>query len=181
MDTSVTVTTEETLDVRSAQINQCRAEAYANQLSQAERMVKRSRVDFKPGEPGDNVPVPIPFIGHGRGDPRNILGVIVHQHLETDIYKIAIKAGVLNGGFSRNQFDLCPQKLLTEEDVSLDKSVSLRSAVIAQSASGGQGFTKYNCSGPQKCQTKCCKCFKAKIMCNSRCHGSHMFKQMNQD
>ena len=92
-------------------------------VSQAEQMVKRSRVDFKHGQPGDDVAVAIPLVDHGRGNPRNILGVIVHMDLETDIYKIAGKVGVLNGVLSRNQFDLCPPKLLPEEDVSPDKPV----------------------------------------------------------
>ena len=104
-------------------------------------------MDFKHGEPGDNVAVPTPLADRGSGNPRNILGVIVHKDLETDIYKIAAKARVLKGGFSSNQLYLCPKKLLNE-DVSLDTSVSLRSAVTAQSASGGQEFTKCNSSGP---------------------------------
>ena len=60
-------------------------------VSQAEQMVKRSRVDFKHGQPGDDVAVAIPLVDHGRGNPRNILGVIVHRDLETDIYKTAGK------------------------------------------------------------------------------------------
>ena len=44
--TSVTVTADETLDVGSAQTGQCRAEAYASRVSQAERMVKGSRVNL---------------------------------------------------------------------------------------------------------------------------------------
>ena len=77
-------------------------------------MVKRSRVHFKPGKPGDNVAVAISLVVRGRGDPWNILGVNVHRDLETDIYKIAVQAGVLNGRCSRNLFDSRPQKLLTE-------------------------------------------------------------------
>ena len=103
-DLSETVITEEMFDVRSAQSKRCRSFAYSSRVSQAERMVNRSRVDFKPGEPGDNVAVPIPLADRGRGDPRNIGGVIVHKDQETDIYKIAVKVGVLNGGFSSSQF-----------------------------------------------------------------------------
>jgi len=165
--------TEETLDARSDQIKRCRTDAFSGLMSQAQRMVKRSRVDLKPGDIGDNAAVPVPLVDRGRGDPRNILGVIVNRDVETDIYKIAVKAGILNGGYSRNQFDLCPQRLLTQEDVCLDQSVSLRSAVAAQSASGGQGFIKCNCGGGgNKCQTKRCKCYKARLICNSRCHDS---------
>ena len=161
------------LTERRDKVKRARTEAYAGQLSQAERMVKRSRVDFKCGEAGDNVAVPVPMVDRGRGDARNILGVIVNRDITTDIYTIAVKARVLKGGYARNQFDLCPQKLLSMTDVNLDKHVSLRSAVIAESASGGQDLVKCNCGGgAKKCQTNKCSCFKAKLMCNSRCHGS---------
>ncbi|KAK7116507.1 hypothetical protein V1264_002174 [Littorina saxatilis] len=154
-------------------VTRARKEAFSGQLSQAERMVKRSRVDFKCGEVGDNVAVPVPMVDRGRGDARNILGVILNRDISTDIYTVAVKAGVLKVRYSRNQFDLCPQRLLSMRDVNLDKHVSLRSAIIAESASGGQGFTKCNCAGgPRKCQTNKCSCYKAKLKCNSKCHGS---------
>ena len=154
------------------QILKRRASVCSAQMAQAERMVKRSRLDLKAGEPLDNVAIPIPAVDRGREDARNILGVIVYRDTEKDLYRIAVKAGILKGLYSRNQFDLCPQRLLSLDDVSQDSSVSLRSAVIAQSASGGQGFTKCNCNGPKKCQSNRCKCFKAKLLCNSRCHSS---------
>ncbi|KAK7469845.1 hypothetical protein BaRGS_00036123 [Batillaria attramentaria] len=78
---------------------------------------------------------------------------------------------MLSGQYSRNPFDLCPQRLLSEQDVDHEKTVSLRSAVRVQSALGGQGFTKCNCNSIKNCQTNR-KCFKAKLYCNSRCHGS---------
>ena len=153
------------------EIKRRRIEASAGQLSQAERMVKRSHIQCKPGSPGDNVAVPIPTVDRGRGDPRNILGVILYKD-NRDQYRIAVKSGILKGLYSRNQFDLCPQKLLTLEHVNQEQSISLRSAVIAESTTGGQGFTKCNCQGSKKCQTKRCKCFKARLQCNSRCHSS---------
>ena len=45
-------------------------------VRQAERMVKRSQVEHVPGNPGDNVTIPIPLVDRGRGDPRNIMGII---------------------------------------------------------------------------------------------------------
>ena len=70
-----------------------------------------------------------------------------------DQYKIAVKYGVLIGDYSRSQFDLCPQKLLTMNDENTESMISLREAVVRQSASGGQGFVKCNCSGTKKCTT----------------------------
>ena len=75
---------------------------------------------------GDTVAVPVPMVDRGRGDARNILGVIVNRERDTDIYTIAVKSGVLKGGYSRNKFDLCPQRLLSMADVNLEKHVSLR-------------------------------------------------------
>jgi len=78
--------------------------------------VKRTRVDLKAGVAGDNVAVPTPLVDRWRGDPRNILGVTVNRNLDTDQYTIAVNAGILNGGhggYSRNQFAMCPQKRLT--------------------------------------------------------------------
>ena len=134
-------------------------------------MVKRSRIDLQAGAIGDNVAVPIPAADRGRGDPRNILGVVVNK-TDNDQYKVAVKGGLLNGHYSRNQFDLCPQRLLVTDDVCVDNSVSLREAVSSESASGGQGFIKCNCSGTKRCNTNRCKCFKAKLKCNSRCQHS---------
>jgi len=69
--------------------------------------------------------VPITLADHGRGDPWKILGLIVHRDLETDIYKIAVKARVLNGGFSRNHFDLCPQTCLLKIEIEMSVSIGL--------------------------------------------------------
>ncbi|XP_047478076.1 uncharacterized protein LOC125031406 [Penaeus chinensis] len=111
------------------------------------------RLDFQVSGPGNNVAVPIPAVDRGRGDPRNILGVIVSRDLDNDQHKIAVKSGVLKGQYSRNQFDLCPERLLTDDDVNQDTAVSLREAVIAQSACGGQRLIRCNCSGLKICST----------------------------
>ncbi|XP_063596233.1 uncharacterized protein LOC134773086 [Penaeus indicus] len=95
-----------------------------SQLAQAERMVKWSRIDLAAGEPLDNAAVPIPWVDKGRGDPRNILGVVL-EHDQNDMYTIGVKVGVLKAKLSRNQFDLCPQRLLGEDSINRDRVVSL--------------------------------------------------------
>ena len=65
----------------------------------------------------------------------------------TDQYTIAVKAGILKGKYARNQFDLCPQRLLSTEDISTERTLSLCEAVAKQSGSDGQGFSKCNCAG----------------------------------
>ena len=141
------------------------------QLDQAERMVKRSRVVMTAGQVGDNVTIPIPLVDRGRCDPRNIMGIIRSRD-ENDFYVIAVRGGVLKGKYSRNQFDICKHVLLNETDVKLDVQVSLREGVNFESKCGGQGFLKCSCSGSKRCGTKRCKCFRANVMCNSRCHSS---------
>lgn len=159
------------LDQRQADIVNQRLDAAASQIVQAERMVKRSRIELVAGEIGDNVAVPIPLVDRGRGDPRNILGIIVSRD-DSNNYRIATRSGILKGKYSRNQFDICPERLLFENDINQDTEISLRHAVIQTSISGGQGFVKCSCNGHSKCQTKRCKCFKAQLLCNSRCHSS---------
>jgi len=66
-------------------------------VNQAERMVKRSRVEHAPGNPGNNVTVPVPLVDRGRGDPRNMMGVITDRD-ENDMHRMAVPAGVLNDG-----------------------------------------------------------------------------------
>ena len=54
-----------------------------------------------PGEIGDTVLVPIPMVDRGRGDARNILGIILDRDLN-ETYRIGVHAGVIKGRFARN-------------------------------------------------------------------------------
>lgn len=159
------------LDQRQEDIQNERSAARASQTAQAERMVKRSRIELTAGQLGDNVAVPIPLVDRGRGDPRNILGVIVSRS-ESDQYRIATRRGILNGSYSRNQFDICPERLLQDGEIDKENEVSLREAVVKSSLCGGQGYVKCSCNGPKKCKNNRCRCYKAKQLCNSRCHNS---------
>ncbi|XP_068229601.1 uncharacterized protein [Palaemon carinicauda] len=64
------------LSVRQKNITSQRKRACEAQLSQTERMVKRSRRIMDRGNIGNNVTIPIPMVDRGRGDPRNIIGMI---------------------------------------------------------------------------------------------------------
>ena len=59
--------------------------------------------------------VPIPSDDRGRGDPRNIIGVILA--VENGHYTIGCPSGILKGKHSRHQFDVCLQRHLSESDV----------------------------------------------------------------
>ena len=92
--------------------------------------------------------MPITSVVKGRGDPRNIIGVIL---------------AVENG----HQIYVCPQRFLSESDINSDSSVSLRQANKTESEHGGHGFVKCNCNGSKRCA-----CFKNNVLCNSRCHNN---------
>ena len=55
---------------------------------------------LKAGNSGDNIIIPIPLVDRGRGDPRNIMGVILDRN-ENDMHRIAVRAGILKGSYSR--------------------------------------------------------------------------------
>ena len=55
------------------------------------------------------------------------------------------------------------------KNVPMDKEISLRAAARLESICGGQGIFKSNCTG--NCITNGCKCHKAGLKCNSRCHN----------
>lgn len=142
-------------------------------------MVKRSHLEHVPGNPGDNVTIPIPLVDRWKGDPRNVIGVILDCN-ENDMYRIAVKEGILKGRYSRSQFDICTQQLYSISDVSADNEIGLRQAVQQSSRFGGQGYAKCNCTVSKKqCQTNRCKCYKEGYKCNSRCHSSLNCKNKN--
>ncbi|XP_068200665.1 uncharacterized protein [Palaemon carinicauda] len=85
-----------------------RKSARAAQVCQAKRMVKRSRINLKVREIGDNVAVPVTHVDRRRGDPRNLLGIIMDRN-EKDLYTIGVKAGRLKTEFTRIEFKLCPK------------------------------------------------------------------------
>jgi len=78
------------LDQRHVNILSERNMAQTSQLKQAERTVKRSRVEMVAGKVGDNVAVPIPLVDRGRGDPRNILGILLDGN-EDDLYTMHLR------------------------------------------------------------------------------------------
>lgn len=120
---------------------------------------------------GETVALTISAVDRGRGDPWNILGVIVQHDQMNDKYRTGVKSGLLKVFYSRNDFELCPQSLLSIRDVNSNTKLSLRTAVISESNYRGQGIHKCN-SGLNQCKNNLCKCLKPKLKCNSRCHGS---------
>jgi hypothetical protein len=166
-----TANTRSSLEKHQDSIALSRKRAREAQEFQAQRMVKRSKRVFPEAEVGDSVTVPIPAVDRGRCDPRNLMGVIKDKD-KNGLYTIVVKSGILQGKYARNQFDVCAYAMYTLEDMNEECTISLRTTVKKESRCGGQGFVKCNCKGNKRCQTSRCSCFKASILCNSRCHAS---------
>ena len=136
----------------------------------AEKMCEASVKRFKPAEVGDTIIVPVPDVDCGRGDFPNVMAIV----LEADgngLYKLGTKSGILQQKFSRNQFDPCKQKFLKLDEIPTNV-ISVREAARVTSNGTGQGFFKCSCNPKRGCKDKRCKCFKASVKCNSRCHSS---------
>ncbi len=144
--------------------------AKRKQIQQAERMLACSAKRFKPAKAGDTVMVPIPEVDRGRAEFRNLKAVVLSAE-ENGLYRIGTRHGTLHQLYSRNQFIPCVESFMGLDEVVKDKEVSLREAARLDSIGTGQGFFKCNCSG--SCKNGRCKCFKADVKCNSRCHGTN--------
>ncbi|KAL4713280.1 hypothetical protein ACJJTC_018628 [Scirpophaga incertulas] len=106
------------------------------------------------------VRIAVPEVDRGRGDARNIIGVVLTKTVD-ELYQIGTKNGILK--------QLYTSVLLDADDV-LSTEIALRSATNLQSTGTGQGFTKCICK--KNCATARCLCFKNKVLCTSKCHSS---------
>jgi len=111
----------------------------------------RSNNKFPPASIGDTVRITIPDVG--RGVPRNILFAVVS----------------IEEHYSRSQFDVCPEPLITVDEVSNTKKSS-REIAKNMSLLGGQSYQRCACKSNYK--TNKCKCKASGILCNSKCHRS---------
>ena len=132
-------------------------------------MLENSAKRFKPAAVGDTVLVPIPDLDRGRCEYPNLKAVVLEEHSGGHLWKLGCKSGVLDQWYSRNQFQPTVEKFMSIADVPVEIEVSLRTAARQESIGGGQGYFRCNCTG--NCITKRCKCFKADLKCNSRCHN----------
>jgi hypothetical protein len=75
----------------------------------------------------------MPISDPGRGDPRNMIGMVMDHEVTYDKYTIGTKAGILTVSLSRSMFDVCGNFFLQEQDIEKDKKISLRQAIAAHS------------------------------------------------
>jgi len=88
---------------------------------QAEKMKFRSINKFPPASIGDMVRVTIPDVDRGRGDPRNILFVVVSIN-NGDYYELGNKEGTIEQYYTRSQFDVCPETFISRPGVKCKKN-----------------------------------------------------------
>ena len=116
---------------------------------------------------GKTIRIAIPDVDRAKGDCRNILGVVL-EVTGDNYYRIGTRTGKLNKVYARSQFTVSKEALIDISEVP-DVELPLRSIVTAQSNGTGQGIFHCNC---KTCSNKRCKCRKAEVLCNSRCHKS---------
>lgn len=116
---------------------------------------------------GNCVTVAVPEFDRGRGDPPNVVGVVMEIDQVSQKYKIGTRAGIIETYLERNSFEVVSFKGLRVSDVP-QKELSLRTIVKEMSVGVGQGFRK--CSCKTNCATNKCRCFKDSLKCNSACH-----------
>lgn len=144
-----------------------RSAAHTGLQTQGAKMLKTSNTKFKDGEVGDNVRIRFPDVDRGHGDPRSVIAVVMS--VEGGFYKLGTEHGVLKQLYARSEFSILHEKLLLLSSVGTEEK-SLRTIASSQSLTGGQGYTRCNCT--TKCTTNRCKCKNNKLLCNSKCHKS---------
>lgn len=155
-----------TLCSRKSAIDTTRENCVTALKSQAAKMLKRTERKLTPVSVGDNVLVNIPDVDRGRLAPRNVMAVVINKN--DDSYTLGTKHGVLDKQFSRNQFQVAPNKFINNIDVP-DEQLNVRKEAMMSSGSK-QGFIRCGCK--KKCSGRSCKCVKSNLKCNSKCHGS---------
>lgn len=147
-------------------------DVFKRQKLQAEKMETFSEEAFPPLKIGDSVTVSVPTVDRGPLDFPNIHAVVLK--IENGVFQVGTKNGTIKGWLPRT--DLAKNKsntILGMSDVMIEKTISLREALALQSMTGGQGYVKCSCKASiNQCRTNRCKCFKFKVLCNSRCHSS---------
>lgn len=139
-----------------------------NMEKQATKMLNRSQKKLKEVSPGDCVAVFTSEFDRGKGDPANIIGLVLEVN-ENKKYKIGTKAGIIQTWLERNCFESINYKGLEKENIP-EIELSIREIIKILSVGSGQGFQR--CSCKTECNNKRCKCFKNNMKCNSSCHSN---------
>ena len=135
---------------------------------QAKKMTKLSDKKYPSAEVGDSVKVRVPDVDRSRCNARNILGVITTID-ENGSYKIGTKFRAIDTSYSRNQFSICNEPVISVEDVP-DEEISFRGCARKSSLTRGQGYQRCGCKFG--CARNICSCHRQNKLCTSNCHSS---------
>lgn len=140
-----------------------RAATKENLLPQATKMLRISKRKFPPAQIGDTVQIQVPDNYRESTDATNVLAVVIGIE-DSDFYKLANKNGTLRELYSRNQFVICEEKLLSIDEIS-SQDISLREAAAEE-----QSYISCHCK--KKCYNTKCSCKSKGLLCNLKCHNS---------
>nr|CAH7758792.1 unnamed protein product [Callosobruchus chinensis] len=140
--------------------------AYTNILQQAKKMTNLSNKKLGSFNVGDNVLLGISEFDRGRGDPANLIGIVLAE--KGGKFKVGTKHGIVDTWLERNSLQSTKFKKLKLNDVP-NYETNIRTLVRKGSVGFGQGYKRCNCS--RMCNSKRCKCVKTNYLCNSACHA----------
>ena len=103
-----------------------RRNASESMKRQATRMRNISERILSDVDIGTNVLIPIPNVDRGKGDPRNVLVVVINK--DELGYKLGTKSGTLRGLYTGNQFELSDRKYLHIGSINNEHELSFRQA-----------------------------------------------------
>ena len=139
-----------TLCFRAKNIGDQQAGARQGLLKQAEKMTKTSARLHPAPKIGDTVLVPLADVDRSKGDPRNIMAVVVDVK-DNNLIQVGNEHGVLRNLLSRNQYSIAKSNFVSLAEVARDKELTVRSFLTAASITGGKGYTRCDCK--QGCNT----------------------------
>ncbi|GFT67134.1 KRAB-A domain-containing protein 2 [Trichonephila clavipes] len=90
-------------------------------------MLRTSQKIFASAQIGNIVRVQVLDVNRGRTYNRNVLAIVVGIE-DSDFYKLANENGTLKHIYTRNQFVICKEKLLSIDDIYFQE-ISLRESV----------------------------------------------------
>ncbi|GFU77812.1 KRAB-A domain-containing protein 2 [Trichonephila clavipes] len=94
-------------------------------------MLQFAQKFFSPAQIRDTVRIQVPDVDRVRTDNRNVLAVVVGIE-DSDFYKLANENGILKQLYTRNQFVICKEELLSVDEIYFQE-MSLREAAAANS------------------------------------------------
>ena len=145
-----------------------KTEAHINIQNQAYKMVARCTRSLHGLATGDNVAVPVAQFDRSKGDPPNLIGVVLKR--DPNGYTIGTRAGIIKGTLARNQIEFVKGRRCSSR--TLHSSYTGPKTKYMCVWGGGQGYVLCHCH--TNCLTKRCSCLKKGLRCNSACH-SHKF------